>query len=195
MVRTTRTICMRYYLKLMTQKSGFWRKLIFWQTAMSKISENWFFGEKNPCGVVPQQNKSCKHVPEQSRPNSDQIISKNIFQINFIEHRRFSIKIAKDLKIVAKAKLEMGPASSSRSILFIWGAWCFQGMTWAIASCCTAVVEVELVGRRLPAWRFPGDDCLYQAVCTSYIGIWTAQSQFWSNMVHPYIYICKFSKG
>ena len=74
---------------------------------MSKISENvLFWPEKSPCGVVPQQNKGCKHLPDHSRPNSDQITSKsNHFYINFIENRGFSIKIAKKIKIVAKAKL------------------------------------------------------------------------------------------
>ena len=65
-----------------------------------------FFGQKKSCGVVPQQNKSCKHFPDHSRPNSDQIISKNCyFYSKFIENRGFSIKIAKKIKIVAKAKL------------------------------------------------------------------------------------------
>ena len=74
---------------------------------MSKISENApFGGKKSPCGVAPQQNKGCKHFPDHSRPNSDQIISKNsYFYINFIENRGFWIKIAKKFKIVAKALL------------------------------------------------------------------------------------------
>ena len=70
-------------------------KLTFWQ-------------EKSPCGVVPQQNKGCKHIPDYSRPNSDQMISKNsYYYIKFIENRGFSIKIAKKLKIVAKALLRI----------------------------------------------------------------------------------------
>ena len=61
-------------------------------------------GQKKPCGVVPQQNKGCKHIPDHSRPNSDQIISQNsYFYSKFIENRRFSIKITKRFKIVAKA--------------------------------------------------------------------------------------------
>ena len=56
--------------------------------------------------MVPQQNKGCKHFPEYSRPNLDQIISKNSYvHSNFIENRGFSIKIAKKFKIVAKANL------------------------------------------------------------------------------------------
>ena len=27
-----------------------------------------FWPEKSPCGVVPQQNKGCKHIPDHSRP-------------------------------------------------------------------------------------------------------------------------------
>ena len=71
---------------------------------MSKISENGLFGQKkSPCGVVPQQNKGCKHIPEYSRPNSDQIISKNSnFYSKFVENRGFSIKIAKKLKLLQK---------------------------------------------------------------------------------------------
>ena len=65
-----------------------------------------FWPEKSPCGVVPQQNKGCKHIPDYSRPNSDQIISKNsYFYSKFIANRGFSIKIAKKFKIVAKALL------------------------------------------------------------------------------------------
>ena len=65
-----------------------------------------FWPEKSPCGVVPQQNKGCKHFPDHSRPNSDQIISKNsYFYNNFCENRGFSMKIDKRIKIVAKAKL------------------------------------------------------------------------------------------
>ena len=76
---------------------------------MSKILENGVFGQKkSPCGVVPQQNKGCKHFPEYSRPNSDQIISKNLyFYSKFIENRGFSINIAKKFKIVAKALLRI----------------------------------------------------------------------------------------
>ena len=67
-----------------------------------------FWPGKKTCGVVPQQNNGCKHIPDYSRPNSDQIISKNsYFYINFIENRGFSIKIAKKFKIVAKAKLRL----------------------------------------------------------------------------------------
>ena len=65
-----------------------------------------FWPEKSPCGVVPQQNKGWKHIPDHSRPNSDQIISKNsYFYSKFIEHRGFSIKNAEKIKIVAKALL------------------------------------------------------------------------------------------
>ena len=54
-----------------------------------------FWPEKAPCGVVPQQNKGCKHIPEYSRANPDQIISKNLcFYIEFIKNRQFSIKFA-----------------------------------------------------------------------------------------------------
>ena len=68
-----------------------------------------FWPEKGPCGVVPQQNKGCKHIPDYSRPNSDQIISKNsYFYIKFIENLGFSIKIAKQIEIVAKALLRNG---------------------------------------------------------------------------------------
>ena len=70
----------------------------FWKCA--------FWPEKDPCGVVPEQNKGCKHIPHYSRPNSDQIISKNSYVYRkFIENRWFSIKIAKKIKIVAKALL------------------------------------------------------------------------------------------
>ena len=65
-----------------------------------------FWPERSPCGVVPQQNKGCKHIPDHSRPNSDQIISKNrYFYINLIESRGFSANIAKKNKLVAKALL------------------------------------------------------------------------------------------
>ena len=55
-----------------------------------------------------QQNKGGQHIPDHSRPNSDQIISKNRYfytSINFVENRGFSSKIAKTIKIIAKAKL------------------------------------------------------------------------------------------
>ena len=56
--------------------------------------------------MVPQQNKGCKHIPDHSRPNSDQIVSKNTYVYNkFAENLGFSIKMAKKIKIVAKAKL------------------------------------------------------------------------------------------
>ena len=68
----------------------------------------YFLARKSPCGVVPQQNKGCKHIPDYSRPNSDQIISKNqYFYSNFIENRGFPIKITENFKIVAKAKLRL----------------------------------------------------------------------------------------
>ena len=52
------------------------------------------------------ENNGCKHFPEYSRPNSDQIISKNnYFYSNLVENRGCSIKIAEKIKIVAKAKL------------------------------------------------------------------------------------------
>ena len=75
--------------------------------AMTKNSENWLFGgKKSPCGVVPQQNKGCKHIPDYSRPNSDQIISKsNDFYIKFIENRWFSIKTAEKIEIVMKLEI------------------------------------------------------------------------------------------
>ena len=67
-----------------------------------------FWQEKKPCGVVPQQNKGCKHFPDHSRPNSDQITPKNTYVYsNFIENRGFSIKIVKKFKIVAKALLRV----------------------------------------------------------------------------------------
>ena len=74
----------------------------FEKMTMSMFLENAVFG--SPCGVAPQQNKGCKHIPEHSRPNSDQILFKNCcFHSNFDEHQQFSIKIAKQIKIVAKA--------------------------------------------------------------------------------------------
>ena len=67
-----------------------------------------FWPEKSPCGVVPQQNEDCKHIPDHSRPNSDQIISQNsYFYSKFNENRGFSIKIAKKIKIIAKALLRV----------------------------------------------------------------------------------------
>ena len=55
-----------------------------------------FWPEKSPCGVVPQQNKGCKHIPDYSRPNSDQNISQNhCFYSILIDNRGFPIKIAK----------------------------------------------------------------------------------------------------
>ena len=63
---------------------------------------------KKTLRVVPQQNKGCKHIPEHSRPNSDQITSKNLYFYNkFIENRWFLIKITKKIKIVAKALLRI----------------------------------------------------------------------------------------
>ena len=59
--------------------------------------------------MVPQRNKGCNHIPDYSRPNLDQIISKyRYFHCIFIENRDFqqnSIKITKKIKIAAKAKL------------------------------------------------------------------------------------------
>ena len=44
---------------------------------MSKNSEKGLFDQKKkPCGVVLQQNKDCKHIPEYSQPKSDQIMYK-----------------------------------------------------------------------------------------------------------------------
>ena len=78
-----------------------------------------FWPEKSPCGVVPQQNKGCKHIPDHSRPNSDQIISQNInFYNKFVENRGFSIKIAKKFKIVAKALLRAPTTCPLRQSLF-----------------------------------------------------------------------------
>ena len=76
----------------------------FKKNAMSKISENWLFGQKkSPCGVVPQQNKGCKHIPDHSRPNSDQILSKNsYFYSKFVENREFRQKSLKNLKLLRK---------------------------------------------------------------------------------------------
>ena len=68
-----------------------------------------FWPEKSPCGVVPQQNKGWKHIPDYSRPNLDQITSKNsYFYSKSVENRELSIKIAEKIKIVAKAKLRIG---------------------------------------------------------------------------------------
>ena len=98
-----------------------------------------FWPEKSPCGVVPQQNKGWKHFPDYSRPNSDQIISKNsYFHTKFIENRRFSIKIAEKIKIVAKSKLRQELSSRAgellknsppcrivkNSALLLDGCWC-----------------------------------------------------------------------
>ena len=58
--------------------------------------------------MVPRQNKGFKHIPEYSRPKSDQIISKYCYCYrSFAEYRGFSIKTAKQIKTVAKAKLGM----------------------------------------------------------------------------------------
>ena len=63
-----------------------------------------FWPEKSPCGVVPQQNKGCKHFPDYSRPNSDQIISKNrIFIANLMKKNDFQLKKSlKTLKLLRK---------------------------------------------------------------------------------------------
>ena len=91
----------------MSQKSSFSRKLIFLKNDhVLNLGKCSFWPEKSPCGVVPQQNKGCKHIPDHSRPNSDQIIYKNLYiYSNFIENRGFSIKITKQIEIVAKALL------------------------------------------------------------------------------------------
>ena len=55
--------------------------------------------------VPQQQNKGCNHIQEHSRPKSDQIIFQNCYvYIKFDEQRGFSTEIAKQIKIVAKAK-------------------------------------------------------------------------------------------
>ena len=62
-----------------------------------------FWPEKSPCGVVPQQNKGCKHIPDHSRPNPDQILSKNqCFYSNFDENCGFSKKSLKKFKLLRK---------------------------------------------------------------------------------------------
>ena len=50
-----------------------------------------FWPAKSPCGVVPQQNKGCKHIPEYSRPNLYIYI---YIYMECIENRQFSIKFA-----------------------------------------------------------------------------------------------------
>ena len=53
-----------------------------------------FWPEKSPCGVVPQQNKGCKHIPEYSRPKLDQLICKNRYvYINLNENRKFQLNL------------------------------------------------------------------------------------------------------
>ena len=105
MVRTVHT---NHFYETLAQisdpKIKFSTKLIFLKMTMSKISENWLFGpKKSSCGVVPQQNKGCKHMPEYSRPKLDQITSKsNYFYYNVDENPGCSIKIAEKN---AKAKL------------------------------------------------------------------------------------------
>ena len=108
MVRTVHT---NHFYEILAQisdpKIEFLTKTHFWKIDhVQNFGKCAFWQEKSPCGVVPQQNKGCKLIPDHSRPNSDQIISKNCyFYINFIENQGFSIKIAKKFKIVAKAKL------------------------------------------------------------------------------------------
>ena len=78
-----------------------------------------FLAEKIPCGVVPQQNKGCKDIPDYSRPNLDQIISKNIYFYSiFVENRGFSIKITKKIKIVAKALLRIAASPEQKTKTF-----------------------------------------------------------------------------
>ena len=104
-------------LQIRDPKIEFSTKTHFLKMTMSKILEILFVTEKSPSGVVPKQNKGCKHIPDHSPPNTDQIISQNsYFYNNFIEHRGFSIKIAKKFKIVAKALLRAEPSLSANSI-------------------------------------------------------------------------------
>ena len=107
MVRTVHT---NHFYEILAQISGpeieFSTKTHFFEKWPCPKLQNLLFWPGKICGVVPQQNKGWKHIPEHSRPNSDQIISKNdYFYINFIENRGFSMKIAKKIKIVAKALL------------------------------------------------------------------------------------------
>ena len=146
---------------------------MFWKMTMSKISENGLFGQKkSPCGVVPQQNKGCKHIPDHSRPNPDQIISKNsYFYSNFIENRGFSIKIAKKIKIVAKALLRINAALKHKHLshwlwlqvcrillLVSWHtSWCRWGSLYVATVAlrlCKALINCKLLAGRLMAiWQ------------------------------------------
>ena len=79
---------------------------LFCKMTMFKLSGNAVSGGKKTSGVLPQQNTGCKQIPEYSRPNSDQLISKKMcFYTKFIEHRGFSAKIDKTKKLKLLRKL------------------------------------------------------------------------------------------
>ena len=109
-----RTVHANHFYEILAQisdpKIEFSTKTLFLKNDHVQNSGKWtFWPEKSPCGVVPQQNKGCKHIPDHSRPNSNQILYKNsYFYIKFNENRGFSIKNAKKIKIVAKALLRIG---------------------------------------------------------------------------------------
>ena len=84
--------------------------------------------KKAPAGWFHSKTKvvNTNHIPDHSRPNSDQIISENMYVCSkFIENRGFSIKIAKTIKIVAKNKLRIPAVLNAIDACFI-----FASVSW-----------------------------------------------------------------
>ena len=91
-------------LQISEPKIEFSTKTHFWNNGhVQNFGKCSFWWEKSPCGVVPQQNKGCKHIPEHSRPNSDQIKSKNhCFYSNFMDIGDFQLKLLNKLRLLLR---------------------------------------------------------------------------------------------
>ena len=77
-------------------------KCYFLRLDMSKIREMLFSAEKkSPCGVVPQQNKACNHIPEYSRPKS--YLKMHMFISNLMKIDVFSINFDKNIDFLGSA--------------------------------------------------------------------------------------------
>ena len=81
---------------------------------MSKISGNLLFGEKKaPAGCPDRKTKVVnifRNIPDPTwTPFGPHYIPKLLFNKEFNENRRFSNKVAKQIKIVAKAKVRTRP--------------------------------------------------------------------------------------
>ena len=108
-VWSIRTTFMRCLAKQGTQTSSFRQNLTFSKKGHVQIFRNVFIGQKNPAGGYPDSKTK---VVNTSQNNPDPIRTnlylKISFYSNLIEHRGFSIRIAKILKLLRKRSYVLG---------------------------------------------------------------------------------------